>query len=234
MRVLVTRPEPDGARTAAKLSARGCEVMLAPLLRIAALKPELGGAWDALALTSINAVRVLADRSECKALLAMPAYTVGGRTADAARALGMTNVVSANGDVAALARLMMAQLRPGARVLYLAGEDHSGDLAGDLAAAGIAVETRTAYSAVAAAQFPQAAIDALTARGLDAVLHFSQRTAAIYLSCAAAAGLADQALAPAQYCLSQQVAEPLVAAGARAVRVAERPTEAALIELIKV
>ena len=32
MRLLVTRPEPDGERTAEKLRARGCEVLLAPLL----------------------------------------------------------------------------------------------------------------------------------------------------------------------------------------------------------
>ncbi len=232
MRVLVTRPEPDGARTAAKLRARGCQVMLAPLLRIVPLKPDLGGAWDALALTSINAVRALADRAEGKALFAIPAYAVGDRTADAARATGFAEVVSAGGDVDALARLMMAQLRPGARVLHLAGQNRSGDLAGALG--GVAVETRVVYSAQAASQFPQDVNAALAARQLDGALHFSQRTAAIYLSCADAAGLADRALALTHYCLSPQVAAPLTAAGARAVRIADRPTEVALVELVNI
>jgi uroporphyrinogen-III synthase len=64
------------------------------------------------------------------------------------------------------------------------------------------------------------------------VLHFSRRTAAIYVECAAQAGLSVPALAPVQYCLSRQVAEPLAAAGAQAIRVAARPAEAALIELV--
>ena len=44
MRLLVTRPEPDGERTAAKLRARGCEVMLAPLLRVETVDADLDGA----------------------------------------------------------------------------------------------------------------------------------------------------------------------------------------------
>ena len=45
-------------------------------------------------------------------------------------------------------------------------------------------------------------------------------------------GITEPALAPVHYCLSQQVAQPLAAAGARAVRVAAAPNEAALIGLI--
>ena len=57
MRVLVTRPEPDGERTAAKLRDRGCAVMLAPLLRVEPVEAVLDGAWHVVALTSVNAVR---------------------------------------------------------------------------------------------------------------------------------------------------------------------------------
>ena len=223
MHLLVTRPEPDGERTAAKLRARGCEVMLAPLLRIEPIDADLDGSLgDALALTSVNALRAIASQPGLERLLATPVYAVGGRTADAALAQGFADVISADGDVGDLARLMQAHLRPGARVLYLAGEDRSGDLAGDLAAAGIEVTTRVVYRAVAVAQFPPDVREALTAGWLDGVLHFSRRSAEAYVGCAAAAGIAERALAPVHYCLSQQVAEPLAAAGARATRVAER------------
>ena len=97
--MLVTRPEPDGERTAAKLRARGCEVMLAPLLRIENIDADLGGEWHAVAVTSVNALRAIADDPALKALLASPAYAVGGRTADAALAQGFENVISADGDV---------------------------------------------------------------------------------------------------------------------------------------
>lgn len=233
MRLLVTRPEPDGERTAAKLRARGCEVMLAPLLRIENIDAELDGPWHAVAVTSVNALRAIADNPALKALLASPAYAIGGRTADAALAQGFENVTSADGDVADLARMMKTHLRAGARVLYLAGDDRSGDLAGDLAAAGIEVAMRLVYRAAAVSEFPSDVREALTAGWLDGVLHFSRRSAAAYVDCAAAAKITAPALAPVHYCLSQQVAAPLAAAGARRIEVAEAPTEAALIELVR-
>jgi uroporphyrinogen-III synthase len=233
MRVLVTRPEPDGERTAAKLHALGHDVMLAPLLRVEAVDADLDGTWDAVALTSMNAVRAVAGHSGLERVVACPVYAVGGRTADAAFAQGFANVVSADGDLSDLVRLMKSHLHGGARVLYLAGEDRSGDLAGELAPAGIMVATRVVYRAVAASQFAAEVRAALAAGTIEGVLHFSRRTAAIYLACAAASGVTARALAPAHYCLSQQVVEPLLAAGARQVDVAEEPTETALISLIK-
>ena len=232
MRVLVTRPEPDGERTAARLRARGSEVMLSPLLRVEPVAADLGDGWDALALTSANAARSLAGYPALTTLRALPLYAVGGRSAEVARAQGFARVISADGDAGDLVRLMTAQLRSGTRVLYLAGEDRAADLAGELAAAGIDVQTRVVYRAVAVSQFTAEVRAALAAGRLDGVLHFSRRTAAIYVECAVYAGLWEPALAPVQYCLSRQVAEPLVAAGAQEIRVAERPAGAALIKLV--
>jgi uroporphyrinogen-III synthase len=229
MRLLVTRPEPDGERTAAKLRALGHDVMLVPLLRIEAIEADLDGSWDAVALTSVNALRAVAGHAALARLLACPVYAVGGRTADAAFAQGFANVVSADGDLDDLVRLMKAQLAAGTRVLYLAGEDRSGDLAGALAPDGVDVATRVVYRAIAVPEFPAEVRDALAAGSIEGVLHFSRRTAGIYLACAAAAGVSGRALAPVHYCLSQQVAAPLAPAGAGRILVADEPTEAALI-----
>ena len=54
----------------------------------------------------------------------------------------------------------------------------------------------------------------------------------IYLDCAKAAGVLERALAPVHFCLSPQVAEPLLAAGAGKVRIAPSPEETALINLV--
>jgi uroporphyrinogen-III synthase len=233
MRLLVTRPEPDGERTAEKLRALGHTVMLAPLLRVEAVRADLEGAWDALALTSVNAMRAMADDPALERLQACPVYAVGGRTADAAFAQGFANVVSADGDLSDLVRMMKAQLPAGTRVLYLAGEDRSGDLAAELAPAGIVVATRVVYRAVAVSELSADVRDALAAQRIDGVLHYSRRTAAIYVAGAQAADIAAEALAPAHHCLSRQVAEPLAVAGARHILVADEPTEAALIASIR-
>ena len=240
MRLLVTRPEPDGERTAQALRARGHAVVLAPLLRtepVAFALPD--ERFSAVVLTSANAARAIADHP-CRAqLTAMPAFTVGRRTAEAARGLGFREVHSADGDKGDLVELLRAdRLRTqsathGAPLLYLAGEDRAGDLAqGDLAQGGLPVRTVVVYRAVKAARFPPDVAAALTQGAIDAVLHFSARSAEAYLDCAAHGGIRAEALAPMHCCLSRQVAAPLAAAGAAALRIAARPDEAALLELV--
>jgi uroporphyrinogen-III synthase len=79
---------------------------------------------------------------------------------------------------------------------------------------------------------PDAAVAALRAGEVNGVLHFSRRSAVIYLACARAAGVLDSALGPFHYCLSNAVAELLVAEGASRVMVAQSPEENALLDLV--
>lgn len=234
MRLIITRPDPDGERTAAKLRARGCEVLLAPLLTVELVAAELGpGPWDALIVTSSNALRAIEQHPQREELTHLPVLAVGARTAEASRALGFKDVISAEGSAQDLIRLARMRYRGGpAHLLYLAGDERSADFARALASDGIDVRTVVVYRAVKATRFPTALAEALEEGRVDGVLHFSRRSAEAYLDCAKASRSRRRALAPTHYCLSGQVAEPLVTAGAAAVRIARRPEEAALIELI--
>lgn len=229
MRLLVTRPQGDGERTAALLRARGHAVELAPLLRIEPLDFELPDiSWRAVVMTSANAARAVARHPRREALTALEAFTVGRHTGDAARAAGFRTVHSAGGDKDDLADLLRARAGAGsAPLLYLAGEDRAGDLAAD-----VPVVTVIAYRALKVERFPPAVAAALARGALDGVLHFSARTAQAYLDCAARERILEHALAPVHFCLSRQVARPLSAAGAAAVRIAARADEAAMIELV--
>jgi uroporphyrinogen-III synthase len=230
VRLLVTRPEADGARTAALLRARGHDVVLAPLLRIVSVDFELPDkAWSAVVMTSANAARGVARHPRRDALTALDAFVVGRHTAEAARAAGFRTVHSAEGDKDDLAELLRACLGDhSAPLLYLAGQDR----AGDLAVGGVPIATVVAYRAVKAERFAPAVVAALGQGAFDGVLHFSARSAQAYLDCAAHERMLERALAPMHFCLSQQVAQPLSAAGAAAVRIAPHPDEAAMIELI--
>jgi uroporphyrinogen-III synthase len=234
MRILLTRPEADAARTATALRACGHDVVIAPLLDFEILpNPDLGaGSYAAILLTSANAVRAIAGHRGREELLETAAFTVGDRTAQAMRDTGFTNVTSAGGNVDDLARLVADRVKPPARLLYLAGEERSGDLAGRLRERNYEVHTALVYRAVVAASLPRHAADAL-AGSLDGVLHFSRRSAEAYVNAARNAGLlADALVKPIHYCLSDRIAEPLTAAGAVEIRVAARPDEAALIALL--
>jgi uroporphyrinogen-III synthase len=230
VRLLVTRPEPDGARTAALLRARGHDVVFAPLLRIELIDFELPDkAWSAVVMTSANAARAVARHPRRETITALEVFTVGRHTAEAARAAGFRMVHSADGDKDDLADLLRACLgEQSAPLLYLAGEER----AGDLATSGMPVVTVVAYRAVKAERFAPAVAAALAQGALDGVLHFSARTAQAYLDCAAHERMLERALAPVHFCLSQQVAQPLSAAGAAIIRIAPKPDESAMIELI--
>lgn len=231
MRVVVTRPHADGERTAGVLRARGHDVLVAPLMKVEAVAADLAGNWAAVVFTSANAPAAIAANQGGEALLALPAVAVGQRSADAARQAGFKHVTTAGGDVRDLVQALTARRTDtAAPLLYLAGEDRAADLVGELAAHGIAAEMRVVYRAVTV-PFPPALIAALRAGQVDAVLHFSRRSADNYLAGAKAAGIAGPALAIRHLCLSPQIAEAF--AGARHVAVAKLPDEAALIELLQ-
>ncbi len=231
MRVVVTRPEPDGKRTATVLRAQGHEVLVAPLMTVQSMAADLSGHWGAIVITSANAPGAIAENAAKGTLINLPLFAVGRRSAAAAQDAGFTNVTSAGGDVRDLVRTLSAQ-RPDAKapLLYLAGEDRAADLVGALSAQGIAAEMRVVYRAVTA-PFPSALIEALKAGDVDGVLHFSRRSAENYAAGARRAGIAGPALAVRHFCLSAQAAEPLVGAGE--VTIAARPDEAALIALLQ-
>jgi uroporphyrinogen-III synthase len=232
MRVVLTRPQDDSERTATALCAKGHDVLIAPLLRVEPVDVRLTAAWGGIVITSANAVAAIASSPARDGLIKLPLYAVGKRTADAARAAGFTDIVTAGGDVRDLLRNVVARRADDkGPLLYLAGEDRSGDLIGDLAVHGIAAEMAVVYRAVTA-PFSPALIDMLKAGEADAVLHFSRRSAESYLAGAKAAQVAEPALAVAHYCLSAPIAALLQAAGAGRIAVAKRPDEAAMIELV--
>ena len=232
MRVVLTRPQEDSERTATVLRARGHEVLIAPLLRVEPVAAELRPHWGGVIITSAHAASALAAHPARDALTKLPVFVVGKRSADAARQTGFTDITIAGGDVRDLLRTIVEH-RADARgpLLYLAGEDRAGDLLGDLTVRGIAAELAVIYRA-AAALFSQALIDALNADAADAVLHFSRRSAESYLVGAQSAGVTEPALAVRHFCLSEQIAGPLRAAGAKRVAAAKSPDEAALLELL--
>jgi uroporphyrinogen-III synthase len=235
LRLLVTRPEAEGERTAARLRARGHEVWLAPLLRIEPIADlALGpGPWAGVAFTSANAVRAVSSHPRLPELTALRAFTVGARTREAAIAIGFSDALSAEGDVDDLARLVDANAEPGLPLLYFAGAERTSDLAAALAPTRHAVETVIAYRARLVSDFDADVRDAAAAGRIEAVLHYSARTAAAFLAAAEGAGLAQFARSAKHFCLSAQVAAPLTEAGARIVSIATAPNESALIDLIE-
>jgi uroporphyrinogen-III synthase len=239
MAVLVTRPQPDDETTAASLRARGFEVLLAPMLRFepVAFVDDEDSRYGAVIVTSANALRGIAPDLKGSRLLGLPLFTVGEHTAEAARRAGFNKVISANGDAAALRDCVLVavktkELKKADTLLYLAGADLARDLAGELGERGFTVVTQTTYRMVAVPSLPREACDAFAAHRIEAVLHYSRRSARAFLDAARAGGVEISALAIPQCCISAGVASVVRDAGAAQVMAAASPDENALFETL--
>ena len=239
MAVLVTRPHPDDEATAASLRTKGFEVLLAPMLRFepVAFHDDTEARCGAVIVTSANALRGIAPHLAGSRLLKLPLFAVGEHTAAAARRAGFVKVIPASGDASALRELMLAsvkskELKKAATLLYLAGADLARDLAGELGERGFSVVTHTTYRMVPVSSLPREVCDAFAANRIEAVLHYSRRSARAFLEATRAAGVEISALAILQCCLSDAVGSIVRDAGAAQVMVARSPDENALLELL--
>lgn len=224
--IWITRAEPAATATAARLRSLGHMPLVLPLLEVRPVTdapPDLTKV-GALAFTSANGVRVFARLTSARNL---PVFAVGAACAQAARAAGFRQVLSADGDVAALAAGIVSRAGEfrGA-VLHPAATEPAGDLAGPLARSGVTLRTLPIYEAVPVSPPPAVLHQALAA---EVALIYSPKAArqlAVLLRGRQAPGL--RAL-----CLSKAVAKPLARARIGSRAYAPVPLESALLNLIE-
>ena len=149
--------------------------------------------------------------------LRLPAFAVGRRSAEAARAAGFGDVTSADGDARDLVRLIAARCAgTHAPLLYLAGEDRAVDIAAALGKHGVPVRTVVVYRTVAAAAFPIGRRDGARSAARSTACCISPAAAPRPISIAPRPpALRAAALAPMHYCLSPQVAAAADGGGRR-------------------
>jgi uroporphyrinogen-III synthase len=228
-RALVTRPHSEAAGLAAALAARGIAAIVEPMLDIhyrSNAAVELAGV-QAILCTSANGVRALARLCDERRL---PVLAIGDATAARARAAGFGRVESAGGAVGDLARLAGERLDPAAgKLLHVAGSAVAGDLAGELAARGFAVERAVLYEAHPVAGLSANAALALSAGIIDFALFFSPRTAAIFARLVERANLSSAMRHVAAASISAAADAGLGSLPFRERRIADHPNQPSLL-----
>ena len=144
-RIWITRTQPGADITADRVRAMGHEAIIAPLLAVRPVEnPEINlRGVAALAFTSANGVRAFTEHCGEREL---KVFAVGAATAQAARAAGFHTVLSADGDVEALAEGIASrrsQLR--GAVLHPGAAEPAGDLAGALEKHGVEARRAILY-----------------------------------------------------------------------------------------
>ena len=192
--------------------------MLAPVIAVRHGTVVLPADFDAVAVTSRNAIPALP--AGCRAA---PLLAVGRATAERAAAAGFGTVLDADGDAADLAALARRALPPGARVLVAHARGQGGELMRDLREAGFRVHGRRAYEVTPVKMLPAPAVSAVEGGGLLAAMFLSAATARAFvrlLPDVLRAHLADvDAVA-----IGEPTAQALAPLPWRRVRVSLRPT----------
>jgi uroporphyrinogen-III synthase len=224
-KIWITRAQPAAEATAERVRALGHDAVVMPLLAVRMMPDvtvDLHGV-AALAFTSANGVRAFADASGERNL---KVFAVGSATALAARQAGFKSVLSADGDVEALAEgiaVRRGELR--GAVLHPGAAEPAGDLAGSLEKHGVEARRLILYE-TAPVDLPDD--EAEIAIHCDAVLLHSPRAAQVMakvLRAHPAPGL--RALG-----LSKSVVKPLARTRLAAKAYPPFPLEAALLNLI--
>ena len=213
-RVLVLRPQPGATATMERARHLGLDPFAIPLFEIEPLnwEPPDPGGFDALLLTSANAVRFGGDGLQ--SLRGLPVHAVGQATAAAAREAGFDIASHGDSDVERL----LGSIEGDLRLLHLCGR-HRTEIA----------DQRQELTAIPVYDSKQRAVslERDEAEGAVALLH-SQRAAKRF------AALTDQSKADRRtitiIAISQKVGDA-AGSGWAAVEIADAPDDDALLAL---
>ena len=223
--VWITRAEPGATLTADRVAAMGHRPLVAPLLRIEALpdvQVDLTGV-AAIAFTSGNGVRAFAQACSRRDLRV---FSVGAGTTTAAKAAGFKAILSAEGDVNALAgRIAARRAELRGAVLHAGAVEPAGDLVGALTAEGMEARGLALYDSVVVAP-PADLLEQLDS--IDVALLHSPKAARALARVLRGKTPTNLRL----LCLSAAVARRVARTKVREVVRAPFPIEAALLNLI--
>jgi uroporphyrinogen-III synthase len=234
MLVLLTRAVEESRRTAALLAREGHGTLLSPVLEMmptGAMWPS--GVVDGIVAASARAFELLSATPEWplpEARRLLRLLLVGERTREAACERGFDGQAIIAPDAKALAAQIDLHFAAPCRLVYLAGRDRSPDLESKLADTGHIVELVEVYAAQPAESLTDEALTLASTGKIGAVLHYSQRSADIFLGLARKAELDLSRVN--HVCISRKAAVPLLAAGIHEVLVAKSPDEQAMFGIV--
>lgn len=241
MRVLITRPESRAGGTIAKLEELGHEVvnfpLFAPVHDRAAAEAALSRPHAAIAISSAEAVRSLADLGEALAPhLATKVFAVGKATARAAREAGFGDVMASGGGGLELGNLVVdhyaASGHSSLPILYLAGEKRMGRFEKVLSDNGIGCVAAETYRMEPIGYSLEAQQALLVERKADAVMFYSREAANAFFELEIFR-VSREAIARTLFlCLSRNIAEAVPEELANSAVVSDNPDEDELIDLL--
>lgn len=225
-RFLVTRTEAQGRDFAVDIRACGHEAVLVPLASVRFTDVTLTDVrnFDLILVTSANGAAALARMTEVRSLRVL---SVGPQTAAALSDAGFGNVMSADGDVAALSARVPAMVPVGARLLHV-----TGGVGRSPVLPGYNLTRVEGYEMVRVSVLPDMLAQALLSGALAGAFFFSPGSAAHFRDLVLAAGLAETCASLDAYCISRGAANVLSPLAFAHFYTAAQPDRAALVAML--
>lgn len=230
--VIITRPTEQAGPVTRLLKENGYTVIHAPVLAITARNDPMPSLLtvDALLVTSANAF-VGADLPPL--LRDLPCYCVGASSAQAARDIGVTQVVEGASDGVAIAEKLATDFARGAKVLHLCGQDVEARAYEPLSSAGISVVPWVRYEALLMSDLAGEASMAIKAGEVTAVMVYSSRSAQNFVTLARKAGIFEKLQQVDLVAISQTVANLLNPVEWRRIAIAAQPSDEAMVRALR-
>ena len=221
--VLVSRAEPGATHSVEALRKRGVKAIKAPTADILFLDKRLNMCGvSALVFTSANGVRAYTRVSK---RFDVPAFCVGTATANLARSFGFDQVLCADGDGEALARLIERH-PPEGEMVHVRGDDVGFELVEGLTGSAIKLRSEILYRAVMVASFQPIVWEVLKEHPV--VLIYSSKGAERFLTLADDADLSKVSFVV----ISKAASLPLRDQPCAGVTIAKQPKQASLFDAL--
>ena len=184
-KILITRPIKQAKAMISEIEALGFEPLIAPVMEIEEVAFDVPDheAYDALLLTSSNAVRIFAKAlPEGSPYWNKALFCVGNKTAATAQKYGFTTIHSADGDVKNLITMIRDHNGDNQKpYLHIRGHHAARPLHVWLAQYDIAVDILPVYKTNEIANWSDDVINAYRNQDIQAVIHMSPRSAKAYV-----------------------------------------------------
>ena len=181
MHILFTRPLEDCREIILKFQSLGHDVSHLPLITIEGLKyGSLNYSdFEGVVFTSSNAIKFLDIKNIDKKL---KCFCVGNATEKKARSVGFQNVFTAEGNVNNLKELILQNFNSSqGKLIYVSGEDTSGNLDKQLMSEGYNVERIINYRANPIDKYDEGFIEKLKLKMPEVTYVYSQNSAINFL-----------------------------------------------------
>ncbi len=188
LNLLITRPQQQAEQTAALLKTRGFTPIIEPMLKVELLETPLPQEnFDAIILTSSNAIPILTTKWPASTMRKIPVLATGESTRDQARFAGFHNCDCVQGSALELSEqvpswMQKHHLSQSAKLLYPCAETRAHDLTIILAAQKIECHPWPTYRTIAATEFTKKSRLKLEIGKIDGVLVYSKRSAQTFLN----------------------------------------------------